>query len=148
MKTKKELDALIEFSKNFPCYGKRVLIVRDSGEEITENGIIMPEAKMAKLDDGTHAMEVTKQTTGIVVAKGGKCEGEYKIGDRVKFNMWANDEFTHKGMTYLTMTDDDIFMGLPYDFIDLSMESKKHKRADVPTPTKEKMKILDKEGKV
>lgn len=50
-------------------------------------------------------------------------------------------------MTYLTMTDDDIFMGLPHDFIDLSMETKKMKQPDVPTPTREKLNEVAEKGK-
>lgn len=140
---KKEIQ---EIAKKYPCYNKSVLIIRDSGDRRTASGLIMPDAKIKKGEQGEHSLQIVKQSTGIIVGKGKQCEGEYQIGDRVKFNHFADTEFTHEKYTFVLMHDADIYIGLPSDVIDLSLQTINVKKPDIPRPDFSQLQDDDDEG--
>ncbi len=142
--TKKEI---LKLSKTVKPYNKSVLIIRDSGEQKLASGIIMPDTKMKKDESGNFQTQVIRQSTGIVIGKGAKCEGEYQIGDRVKFNHFCDTEFTLDGFRdkIIIMTDMDVYCGIPHNLVDTSMSPKTTKRPSIPRPDFSQLKELEKE---
>lgn len=119
MKTKE----ILKLTKELICYQDTVLILRDIDEQTSIGGIIIPDTEKAP------------KSTGIVLGKGKKCLGEYKVGDRVKFNCYADTTVEYKGVYFLIMRDCDVLFGIPGDSIDLSHGvNRKKKRIDIPRP--------------
>jgi len=101
-----------------------VFIQKMSEEQTSSQGIIIPETIERS------------NPIGKVISKGPKCGDDFKEGDTVIFNPYANLEITYKGETCLMMRDMDIYAVIPHDTIML-VNKNKRARADIPVPTKE-----------
>lgn len=81
----------------------RVVIDPNIDENITKNGIVLPETSQER------------PQTGVIVAVGDgenfdncKCEMKVKIGDKVLFNKFAGVEIKLDGRNYIIMRQIDI----------------------------------------
>lgn len=90
---------------SFTPIGDRVLILPDQPEETTESGLaIVRDYKEAEMS-GTVAF----------IGRGSRCaecgnaqRSDLKVGDRVVFAPETGSDVTYDGVTYLTLTEDDI----------------------------------------
>ncbi len=85
-------------------YGDRILVKRDEVQEKLASGIII------------HTSSQEKPTTGTIVAVGkGRVDSTgkripmgVKVGDRIRFNDYGNDELKLEGETYILMREDAV----------------------------------------
>lgn len=75
----------------------RIVIEQELMEETSKGGIILPST-------------VTKEkpTEGTVLAKGAKVSTDIKLGDKVFFKKWANDEIEVEGKKFLLVKEEDV----------------------------------------
>ena len=94
-----------QFDSPLAPTGDRIVVVRDSAEEISEGGVHLP----------TKAL--TEKTTGIVHACGPKAEG-LEVGQRVVFGSYSGTEVEEEGTAWLVLSAEDVIAvvtgGRPY----------------------------------
>ena len=84
--------------------GDRVVVERDSSEEKTAGGIVLPDSAKNKPARG----RIVSVGDGRLLEHGKRSEFQVKVGDRVIFSSYAGDEFKIDDEEYLLMREDDI----------------------------------------
>ena len=85
--------------------GDRIVVRRDSAEESTRGGIVLPESAKNKPQRGT----IMAAGPGKLLKDGTRRPLQVKKGDVVLFTNWAGDEFKQaQGENVLLMRIDDI----------------------------------------
>ena len=84
--------------------GDRVVIRRESSEERTAGGIVLPDTAKEKPSRGT----VEAVGNGKLLDDGTRSKSQVKIGDRVLFTSWGGETFKVGDEELLLMREDDI----------------------------------------
>ena len=84
--------------------GDRVLVERESAEETSSGGIILPDAAKEKPQIG----KVLAVGDGKLSKDGKRTPLQIKKGDRVYFTSYAGDEYKKGDQEVLLMREDDI----------------------------------------
>jgi chaperonin GroES len=84
--------------------GDRVVVERDSREEKTAGGIVLPDNAKEKPQFG----KVVAVGAGKLSKTGERKPLQVKAGDKVLFTTWAGDEYKSGGKEVLIMREDDI----------------------------------------
>lgn len=109
--------------KTFPIPGDvQMLVLKDETEQKTESGIVL-----AELTPNANSPQIAYTPIGIVKAVGCSAKRLFsvsnedgvmvnrtlKIGDRIYFNRYSNLTLTHKGTSYLLMSEVDAYCLIP-----------------------------------
>ena len=84
--------------------GDRIVVERESSEEPTAGGILLPDSAKDKPSRGV----VVSVGTGRLLDDGSRSELQLKVGDRVIFSSYAPEELTVNDQEYLLMREDDV----------------------------------------
>ena len=84
--------------------GERVVIERDSSNEITSGGIVLPDSAKDKPAQGT----VVSIGNGKLLDDGSRAEFQVQVGDHVIFSSYAGETFQIGDEEVLLMREDDI----------------------------------------
>ncbi len=84
--------------------GDRIVVERESSEETTAGGILLPDSAKDKPSRGV----VVSIGTGRLLDDGSRSELQLKVGDRVIFSSYAPEELTVNDQEYLLMREDDV----------------------------------------
>lgn len=84
--------------------GDRIVVERDSREDVTAGGIVLPDSAKDKPARG----RVLAVGEGKLLADGKRSTLQLKVGDRVIFSSYAGDEFKVDGEEYLLLREDDV----------------------------------------
>ncbi len=84
--------------------GDRILIERESAEEKTAGGIVLPDTAKDKPKRG----KVISVGEGRLLRDGTRAPFQVKVGDRVLFSAYAGEEFKIDDRELLLMREDDI----------------------------------------
>ena len=84
--------------------GDRVVVQRESGEEKTAGGILLPDAAKEKPSRG----KVVSVGNGKLLDDGTRGKLQVKTGDRVLFSSWAGETFKAGDEELLLMREEDI----------------------------------------
>lgn len=84
--------------------GDRVVVQRDSSEETTAGGIVLPDAAQDKPARGT----IISIGDGRLLDDGSRGQMQVKKGDRVIFSSYAGETFKVDEDEFLLMREDDI----------------------------------------
>lgn len=84
--------------------GDRVVLERESAEETTSGGIVLPDTAKDKPQRGT----VLSVGDGRLLKDGTRHPLQVEVGDRVLFSSYAGDEFKLDGQELLLMREEDI----------------------------------------
>ena len=84
--------------------GDRVVVRRESSEERTAGGIVLPDTAKEKPSRGT----VQSVGNGKLLDNGSRGQLQVKVGDRVLFSAWAGETFKVADEELLLMKEDDI----------------------------------------
>lgn len=84
--------------------GDRVVVRRESGEERTAGGILLPDAAKEKPSRGT----VVSVGNGKLLDDGTRGQLQVKVNDRVLFSSWAGETFKVADEELLLMREEDI----------------------------------------
>ena len=84
--------------------GDRVVVERDSSEEITSGGIVLPDSAQDKPARG----RIVSVGEGKLLDDGSRSELQVKVGDRVIFTSYAGEGFQVNDDELLLMREDDI----------------------------------------
>ena len=84
--------------------GDRIVVERESSEETTAGGILLPDSAKDKPSRGM----VVSVGTGRLLDDGSRSELQLKVGDRVIFSSYAPEELTVNDQEYLLMREDDV----------------------------------------
>ena len=84
--------------------GERVVVERDSTDEITAGGIVLPGSAQDKPAQGT----VVSVGNGKLLDDGSRAEFQVKVGDHVIFSSYAGESFQIGDDEVLLMREDDI----------------------------------------
>ena len=84
--------------------GDRVVIRRESSEERTAGGIVLPDTAKEKPSRGT----IEAVGNGKLLDDGTRSKSQVKIGDRVLFTSWGGETFKVGDEELLLMREDDI----------------------------------------
>jgi chaperonin GroES len=85
--------------------GERVVVERDSTDEVTAGGIVLPGSAQDKPAKGT----VVSVGSGKLLDDGSRAEFQVKVGDHVLFSSYAGETFQVGDEEVLLMREDDIF---------------------------------------
>ncbi|MDG2467885.1 MAG: co-chaperone GroES [Pirellulaceae bacterium] len=84
--------------------GERILVARDSSEETTAGGIVLPDSAQDKPSQGT----VLALGSGRMLADGSRSEFTVKVGDKILFSTYGPEELSVGDEAYLLMREDDV----------------------------------------
>ena len=84
--------------------GDRIVVERESSEDTTAGGILLPDSAKDKPSRGV----VVSVGTGRLLDDGSRSELQLKVGDRVIFSSYAPEELTVNDQEYLLMREDDV----------------------------------------
>jgi chaperonin GroES len=84
--------------------GDRVVVRRNTSEEKTTGGILLPDSAKDKPQRGV----VLSVGNGKLLKDGSRRGLQVKEGDKVLFTSWAGDEFKEKEGAILLMREEDI----------------------------------------
>jgi chaperonin GroES len=84
--------------------GDRILVARDSSEETTSGGIVLPDSAQDKPSQGT----VLALGSGRLLADGTRCGFTVKVGDKILFTSYGPEELSFGDDEYLLMREDDV----------------------------------------
>lgn len=84
--------------------GDRVLVERESAEEKTPGGIVLPDTAKDKPKRG----KVISVGEGRLLRDGTRAPFQVKVGDRVIFSAYAGEEFKIDDRELLLMREEDI----------------------------------------
>lgn len=84
--------------------GDRVVVKRESSEERTAGGIVLPDSAKEKPQRGT----IEAVGNGKLLDDGSRGQLQVKIGDRVLFTSWAGETFKVGDEELLLMREEDI----------------------------------------
>ena len=84
--------------------GERVVVERDSLDEVTSGGIVLPGSAQDKPARGT----IVSIGDGKLLDDGSRAEFQVKVGDHVIFSSYAGETFQVGDDEVLLMREDDI----------------------------------------
>lgn len=84
--------------------GDRVVIERESAEEKTAGGIVLPDSAQNKPARG----KIVSVGDGRLLDNGQRNQIQVKVGDRVLFSSYAGEQFKIGDQELLLMREDDI----------------------------------------
>ena len=84
--------------------GDRILVARDSSEETTAGGIVLPDSAQDKPSQGI----VLALGTGRLLADGTRSEFSVQVGDKILFSTYGPEELSYGDEDYLLMREDDV----------------------------------------
>ena len=84
--------------------GDRVVVKRESSEERTAGGIVLPDTAKEKPSRGT----VQSVGNGKLLDNGSRGKLQVSVGDRVLFTTWAGETFKVGEEELLLMREEDI----------------------------------------
>jgi chaperonin GroES len=84
--------------------GDRVVVQRESSEEKTSGGIVLPDSAKEKPQRGV----IVSVGSGKLLDNGQRGTLQVKPGDRVVFTSWAGETFKVDGEELLLMREEDI----------------------------------------
>lgn len=84
--------------------GDRIVVERESSEETTAGGILLPDSAKDKPSRGV----VISVGDGKLLADGSRGELQVKPGDRVLFTVYGPDEIKVGDEEFLLMREDDV----------------------------------------
>jgi chaperonin GroES len=84
--------------------GDRVVVKRESSEERTAGGIVLPDSAKEKPQRGT----IEAVGNGKLLDDGSRGQLQVKVGDRVLFTSWAGETFKVGDEELLLMREEDI----------------------------------------
>lgn len=84
--------------------GDRILVERDSSDEMTAGGIVLPDSAKDKPSQGT----VLAVGSGKLLSDGSRSEFTVKVGDRILFTTYGPEELNFDDQEYLLMREDDV----------------------------------------
>ena len=84
--------------------GDRVVIERESAEEKTAGGIVLPDSAQNKPARG----KIISVGEGRLLDNGQRNQIQVKVGDRVLFSSYAGEQFKIGDQELLLMREDDI----------------------------------------
>ena len=86
--------------------GDRIIVRRESSDEKTASGILLPDTAKKKPQRGV----VLAVGPGKLNKKGERQPMQLKAGDKVLFTSWAGDEFKERGSSdaILVMHEEDV----------------------------------------
>ena len=84
--------------------GDRIVVERESSEETTAGGILLPDSAKDKPSRGV----VVSVGTGRLLDDGSRSELQLNVGDRGIFSSYAPEEVTVNDQEYLLMREDDV----------------------------------------
>jgi chaperonin GroES len=84
--------------------GDRVVVRRESSEERTAGGIVLPDTAKEKPSRGV----IEAVGNGKLLDDGSRGTLQVKVGDRVLFSAWAGETFKVNDEEMLLMKEDDI----------------------------------------
>jgi chaperonin GroES len=84
--------------------GDRIVVERESSEETTSGGILLPDSAKDKPSRGV----VVSVGTGRLLDDGTRAAMQLQVGDRVIFSSYAPEELTVNDQEYLLMREDDV----------------------------------------
>ena len=84
--------------------GERILVERDSSEETTAGGIVLPDSAQDKPSQGT----VLALGSGRILADGSRSDFTVKVGDKILFTTYGPEELNVGDNEYLLMREDDV----------------------------------------
>ena len=101
-----DIDDVGEEAMKVKPLGDRIVIRRDSAQEATQGGIVLPESAKNKPQRGT----ILAVGPGKLLKDGSRRGLQVKEGDSVLFTSWAGDEFKDRaaGGEILVMREEDV----------------------------------------
>jgi len=84
--------------------GDRLVVERESAEETTAGGIVLPDSARDKPARGI----VVSVGDGRLLENGERSEFQVKVGDRVLFSSYAGETFEIDDRELLLMREDDV----------------------------------------
>ena len=84
--------------------GDRILVARDSSEETTAGGIVLPDSAKDKPSQGT----VLAVGTGKILADGSRSDFTVQVGDKILFTTYGPEELSFGDNDFLLMREDDV----------------------------------------
>jgi chaperonin GroES len=84
--------------------GDKVVIKRIDAEEMTNGGILLPDAAREKPQQG----RVLSVGDGQLLSSGSRIPHQVSEGDRVLFQKWAGSEVTINGQELLIVREEEI----------------------------------------
>ena len=84
--------------------GDRVVVKRESSEERTAGGIVLPDSAKEKPQRGT----IEAVGNGKLLDDGSRGQLQVRVGDRVLFTSWAGETFKVGDEELLLMREEDI----------------------------------------
>ena len=119
-----ELEALkTRIALDFPiARGKTVIILRGIEEELVEGGLIIPETSDAMKMRGTVMAVGPDVAEKFIDYKG--VSRSLMPRDRVIFNSYANLNIIHRSISYVVMSELDVYCVIPENTV---MSNDKHK---------------------
>jgi len=84
--------------------GDRIVVERESSEETTAGGILLPDSAQDKPSRGT----IISIGDGKVLQDGSRAPMQVKVGDKVLFTSYGPDEIKVGDEEYLLMREDDV----------------------------------------
>jgi chaperonin GroES len=84
--------------------GDRVVVERESAEEVTAGGIVLPDTAKDKPSRG----KVISIGDGRLLEDGTRSKMQVKVGDRVLFTSYAGEQFKLGDQELMLMREEDI----------------------------------------
>jgi chaperonin GroES len=84
--------------------GDRVVVERDTSEEVTAGGIVLPDSAKDKPARG----RIVSVGDGRLLEDGTRAPVQVKVGDHVLFSSYAGDEFKIDDQQLVLMREEDI----------------------------------------
>lgn len=101
---KKKKKAVDKPAASLQPLGDRLVVMRESSEETTTGGIVLPDSARDKPSRGT----VISIGDGKLLADGTRSPLQVKPGDRVLFTSYGPDEVSMGDSELLLMREDDV----------------------------------------
>jgi len=88
----------------FNPIGTRIIVERDPPEDVTEGGIVLPDASQDKPRLGT----VKAVGPGKPLPDGTRLSCQCNVGDRVLLSNFTNEVFVHDDVEYVLVREEDV----------------------------------------
>ena len=84
--------------------GDRIVVERESSEDVTSGGIVLPDSAKDKPSRGI----VVSVGNGRLLKDGTRSQMQLKKGDRILFSSYAPEELNLDGQEFLLMREEDV----------------------------------------
>ena len=84
--------------------GDRIVVERESSEDVTSGGIVLPDSAKDKPSRGV----VVSVGNGRLLKDGTRSQMQLKKGDRILFSSYAPEELNMDGQEFLLMREEDV----------------------------------------